>query len=385
MNLTNLKNIYHNDKGDYMKFKSTQTTIGDCCSNRKNNLDFIRFIAAAFVIYSHSFVLTNGNYNGELMVIFTKNNWSFGNFSVATFFILSGFLITQSYMNNPNILIYLKKRILRIIPALTIVILLSTFILGPIISTLPVSDYFSSRETYSYLKNIFFVPVYSLPGVFSGLINASINGSLWTIGYEFFFYIFVAILGILGFYKYKNSNLILFILFLYLNLYKQNLFVQTFTIFKILDLYSLIELGLYFTMGMMVYTYKDKIKLDNNLALISLIGLLLFWYQGNCIIPFVIFGSYLLFYFGFNNRINLSNFSKKGDYSYGMYIYAFPIQQLYIYLFNGRMNSYINFALAFITTLLFAILSWYLIEKPCLKLKKINLIKRRVEDENTTE
>lgn len=356
--------------------ENTKFTIGNYCNGRKNNLDFIRFLAASLVIYSHSFVLVQGNYNGELLVRYTKNNWSSGSLAVSTFLIISGFLVLQSYDRSNNVFSYFKKRILRIFPGLAVVTLLSVFILGPLLSTLSTKEYFQNSATYDYLKNIFLIPVYGLPGVFSNMANASINGSLWTIGYEFFFYILIAVMGIIGVFKFKWSQLYIFIAFIYIYIFKANIFMQSFTVFKILDIYTLIELGLSFSIGMLIYTYRNKIILDKWLALLALICLLLFWRQGVCVLPFIFFGSYLIFYIGYNQKIKVYNFTKYGDFSYGIYIYAFPIQQTYIYLLNGSITPYMNFILSFVTTLFFAALSWHLIEKPFLKLKSIKIFKR---------
>ena len=76
--------------------------IGQVCEGRNNNFDFIRFIAASMVIYSHAFPLSRGN-DGELLKDITNGQWSFGSLAVAVFFVISGFLISQSYDRKINL------------------------------------------------------------------------------------------------------------------------------------------------------------------------------------------------------------------------------------------------------------------------------------------
>ena len=105
--------------------------IGQVCEGRNNNFDFIRFIAASMVIYSHAFPLSRGN-DGELLKDITNGQWSFGSLAVAVFFVISGFLISQSYDRKNQPLNFIKARILRIFPGLIVVILLSALVLGPL-------------------------------------------------------------------------------------------------------------------------------------------------------------------------------------------------------------------------------------------------------------
>ena len=99
--------------------------IGQVCEGRRNNFDFIRFVATSMVIYSHAFSLSAGN-GGELLNDLTGGQWSFGSLAVAIFFVISGFLISQSYYRSNAPLVFVKARILRIFPALAVVLLLSS-------------------------------------------------------------------------------------------------------------------------------------------------------------------------------------------------------------------------------------------------------------------
>lgn len=360
-------------------------TIGSVCKGRSNNFDFIRFVAASLVIYSHAFPLSAGN-EGELLKDLTQSQWSFGSLSVAVFFIISGFLIAQSYDQGRNPIKYIKARVLRIFPGLACVLVLSAFVLGPIVTQLPMKEYFCNLQTYQYLKSVFLYPLYwNLPGVFeNNFYSPSVNGSLWTIPFEFFFYGVVLLLGILKLLQKKNINFALFLSFLLLEIYKHQLFPIE-GHFMSLPRYSLIELGLYFSAGMLLYSLRDYVVLNQHLAMISLVALSVLVLNGYYTIPFAIFGSYLIMYASFSEKVRLYQFSKYGDFSYGIYIYGFPVQQAVVFFNGGSMNPYVNMAFSYPITLILAVGSWYFIEKPCMRLKKVQLIKGDVPGKNLLE
>lgn len=345
-------------------------TIGQVCNGRDNNFDFIRFIAASLVIYSHAFPLSAGN-DGEILKDITAGQWSFGSLSVAVFFVISGFLISQSYDRKNEPLNFIKARVLRIFPGLIVVILLSAFVLGPIVTTLPIGEYFKNPVTWQYLKSIFPFPLYwNLPGCFeNNFYSPSVNGSLWTIPFEIFFYGVVLLLGVSGLLSKKKMSLIGYMGFVVLEVFKHQLFPVEGHIFGF-PRYSFIELGLYYFAGMVFYAYRKDILLDKHYAMISFVMLYLNILLGQYTLPFSIFGSYLIMYIAFSKKIRLSNFSKYGDFSYGVYIYGFPIQQTVTHFYGGTMNPYVNMAISYPVTVLFAAASWYFVEKPCMKLKK---------------
>ncbi|MFZ3590399.1 acyltransferase family protein [Bacillus sp. DJP31] len=330
--------------------------IEECINSRKNNLDIIRFIAASLVLFSHAYPLTTGNNGSEPFAIFTKGQMTFGEFAVSIFFVISGFLITQSFERSKDPIYYIKARTLRIFPGLVFCVLLSTFIVGPILTDLSLIDYFKNRETYDYLKTITLYWVqYDLPGVFeSNIWPGAVNGSLWTLWYEFFFYIVVVVLGVT---RLLDKRFVLLCFFLSTVLYflgKGGLYTDLFR---------------YFSAGMVFYLFRSQIKLNGWLALVSFVTLLLTAQLGYFVYSFTIFGAYLLFYLAFETRLRMHNFGKFGDFSYGIYIYAFPVQQVVVYLFNDQITPLGNFLFSFPITLIFAILSWYAIEKRALKYK----------------
>ena len=107
--------------------------MGTVNIERNNTLDFLRLISAIFVILHHSYPLT-GN-NSLLSVL--------GAIAVSTFFVISGYLVSQSWFSDPTPSRFLWKRILRIVPGLVTVVIFTIIIIGPVNTSLPVREYFS--------------------------------------------------------------------------------------------------------------------------------------------------------------------------------------------------------------------------------------------------
>ena len=127
-----------------------------------------------------------------------------GGLRVKVFFIMSGFLIFYSYIKNPNLKNYIRKRTKRILPPYLLVVILC-FIIGSFITNLRITEYLQSGESYSYLiNNILFLNFLqpTLPGVFENNPIQAVNGSLWTMKVEIMFYISVPIV----FYLLKKYN-----------------------------------------------------------------------------------------------------------------------------------------------------------------------------------
>lgn len=157
---------------------------------KSNNLQALRFIAAVMVIISHSFSVGMGDSSKEWFIILTNGQLSMGNLAVAVFFCAGGYLIAKSMCKAKKFSTYFKARINRIFPLLIIVVGLSMFLLGPIMTNLNLKDYMSDVTLYKYALNGLLIPVHELPGVFSNNIyGPTVNGSLWTLPVEFLCYI----------------------------------------------------------------------------------------------------------------------------------------------------------------------------------------------------
>src|SRR5438445_11285835 len=150
---------------------------------RQNNFDTLRLIAAISVIFSHSFLITEGTQNNELLILLTGNQSILGLTGVFVFFAISGFLVTQSFEQSPNPLHFLAKRPLRIFPGLFVATLLSAFVLAPLVTALPLGAYLSRPEPYEFLlgNTLLEQTVHNLPGVsfVHDPLRPELKGSLW--------------------------------------------------------------------------------------------------------------------------------------------------------------------------------------------------------------
>lgn len=298
----------------------------------------------------------------EPLFRFTSEQAHFGKLAVKVFFVISGFLITASYERSRNLRIFARARALRIFPGLTASVIMTAFIIGPLVTTLPLWQYFSSADTYLYLKAIILRNHDLLPGVFEhNAYRGPVNGSLWTLFYEALCYCVVAFLGITHLLK-SWVVLVVFvaaqIVFLPENWTWHRELLNTF-----------LTLFAPFSAGMLFYIFRDRIRMSPWILAVC-IGALLgsshftLWNRA-----FPLFGTYIILYLAFTPGIKLNDFAARGDMSYGLYIYAFPAQQCVTQFFGGKMNPMVNFAIALPVTLVCAYLSWNLVEKRFLKMK----------------
>lgn len=325
-----------------------------------NNFDFIRFMASVLVIESHSTQLTG---IGISYVKLLTKSVSLGNLCVDVFFMVSGYLILASYLRISNTRNYLIARALRIYPGLIIAVLITSLVIVPFIIPTTLEDYYKDHSTWLYLLNAI-MPLSEMISNINGfntgthnIYSPVVNGALWTIGWEIKCYFLIIILSLVQLLRHRLVILISTIALLLLYNFYYNIDAFRF--------YSL------FMTGMCFYLFRDKIAFNNKLlTILSVSSLIISCYFGVIFdVIFAISGGYLLFSFAFNPKVKLNNFGKYGDFSYGIYLYGFFIQQILIILNNGKMDNVLNFILALPIAILCGILSYYLIEKPCIRLK----------------
>lgn len=342
---------------------------------RKNSYDAIRLFAAVLVVFSHSFALTGHSEPGAGLI-------SLGAMGVWVFFILSGYLISKSWDQYPRFNVFFAKRALRIFPGLVVAVLVTIAVCGLFFTTLPVIDYLFHQETWTYLNNILLInSSFTLPGVFAeNIYPQAVNGSIWTLAYEFTMYLAVALIGV--FKLYKKIPPIAFWLFLFAfvliisivgsEYFALSLFYLTISQFLIF--------ALIFFSGVMMYKYESRIKLSYTAGILSFIAFVALSISFSDFTP--LFGATLLAYalFSIGKSTALSGFNKFGDFSYGVYIYAFPIQQM-IAAVTQTGDPYKMFALSLVLSFVAAAFSWHLVESKALGLKsKINPKKYPLEE-----
>lgn len=330
--------------------------------SNENNFDLLRLIAAFFVIVSHSFgILGKGLQQPALW--YTNKHLILSDVGLYIFFTISGFLVTQSLFNSDSLAYYLWKRFIRIVPALSVVNVVC-IITGVFVTSLPASNYLSNFETWTYfIKNTTLVKNQStLPGVFTSFKDDSVNASIWTILIEVKFYIllFIAAYPIL---TRKWLFLALFIVFQALRVYVtffHKISVEGFDF----DIYF--TYGTYFFLGSLYYCFKEDIPLEwfyaNILMAIALITVFTFLQP----VTEALFFAYCILIIGNSKAfINLRGY----DISYGLYLYAFPVQQLVLLTLGEALNPWLHVVISTVLALVPAFASWIFVERPLLKMK----------------
>ncbi|MGH7062344.1 MAG: acyltransferase family protein, partial [Stellaceae bacterium] len=169
---------------------------------RRNNFDALRLLAAVSVMFSHAFLIAEGTQQNEWLIRLTGNQSILGLCGVFVFFAISGFLVTQSFETTRDPLRFLAKRGLRIFPGLFVAAIVSAFVLAPLVTTLEPGAYFSQAAPYRYVvgNTLLDQRVHELPGVMfvNNPVGLEINGSMWTLRFEFMMYLMVLALGLFG-------------------------------------------------------------------------------------------------------------------------------------------------------------------------------------------
>jgi peptidoglycan/LPS O-acetylase OafA/YrhL len=328
-------------------------------AERFDSFDLLRAAGALLVLVSHSFVLTGRPEPG------VPGADTLGGLGVAIFFSISGYLIALSWRRDPRPGAFLVKRSLRIFPALGVAVVLAAFLLGPVVTRLPAGTYLASPETWGYLCNIGLYIVYPLPGVFEGLPHPrSVNGSLWTLPIEFTMYLIVAMVGVFcrGRAWAYAAVFTVFAALAITWLPAQN---QA-TIVYAMDARYLAIFGTYYFAGASIAAFRLERRLTTPLHSLLLLSLLATYSEPRAFtaVLWIALPAAAVSLGRSGNRAS-AWLSAKGDFSYGLYIYAFPVQQTLVMLWPAPpIVPYIAVVLA--ATLAFAVASWHWIERPAL-------------------
>ena len=348
--------------------------FAEAFQSRNNSFGFLRFFFAAMVVFSHSYAL--GGFGAEPLDRWSRGQETFGGVAVAAFFILSGFLITRSYTRTPSPLVYLWHRGLRILPGFWVCLVVTAFVFAPIIWVVEhgsLRGFFAASTDNPFLyvmsNSCLFMYRYGVAGLLGRLpLPRAFDGSLWSLYYELKCYIAVAVLGIVGIIpRQKRLVGLLFLAFWAVHLLDvavPGAAGRLVPYFR--NIYNL-KLPMYFLAGSAFYLYSKSIVFSTRLFIFSFALILLGLRYQFFLWVAPVAGCYTLFWLAF--RLPLSWFDKPGDFSYGLYIYSFPVQQMLAYFGGNRHGLYPYFALAMLISCGLAVLSYRFVEKPCLDLK----------------
>jgi len=339
--------------------------------NKNNAFDLLRIILALSVLFSHAYLI--GGYGQEPFVNLVKNQTYIAEFGVMGFFSLSGYLIAGSYERSESVYVFLWHRIVRIFPGFWFCLLVTGFIIAPVIyysdhHTISNFPFTGENSSFSFLYRNFFLEVnqWSIGDTLkNSAYKLSLNGSLWSLRPEFYCYIFIMLIGLGGIFNENKLPFIIITILLYLFYGLKIVFNVSYgPTFLILS--NALKLYTCFLLGAFFYMYREKLQFNNKgLIIITAIILLLLKFGGyNIAAPVLI------------SILCISLFSKfkakfKYDISYGLYIYAFPIEQMVYKLWGAYLNVWGFLIITILITAAVSFFSFILVEKPFLRLKNI--------------
>ena len=324
--------------------------------------DLWRIGLSLLVILTHSFPISYGEadflVSGATAPIFAS--------ILPIFFALSGFLVTGSALRTRSVRVFLTFRILRIVPALMTEVTLAALVLGPLLTTLPLGEYFSDPRFHVYFGNIVGWIHYALPGVFENNPRPGmVNQNLWTLDPELFCYAAMAALMVtrlvysrwLMTAGWLAGTAVLLGANMWMGLYEVN------------GTFKGPTLLYYFLSGVVAYHWRDHIPVNRWLFAVAAAGAYGLFLLPHHVFIVPVLLIYVMIYIGMQKMPRIAIFSR-GDYSYGLYLYAYPIQQTLALLFPAIREWYWNFGLGTLAALAVAMASWHLVEKPALSLKR---------------
>jgi peptidoglycan/LPS O-acetylase OafA/YrhL len=319
--------------------------------------DYLRLGLATAVLAWHSVILSTGS------IPLDRALWS-GPFRflpaaiLPMFFALSGFLVSAS-LERTRVHQFLTLRVMRIVPALCVVVVLCALVLGPLFTTLPLRDYFKSPEFAGFFLNIVGLVHVTLPGVFEHNPDGGVIAiQLWTIPFEFESYIALAILSLLNVLRDRGAFVRIIVgCSLAATVYAW--FIAPVSPFGHVPGPLLI---LCFLAAVSVYLYRDAIPYTHGLGIASaIVSAILLQIPNACYLAaFPI--AYLTVWLGLKTPPKIPF----GDLSYGVYLIHFPIEQTVMHFFPGAGSWWRLTLLALPPTFACAWLSWNLVEHPIL-------------------
>ena len=330
----------------------------------RNSFQLIRLVLAIAVLYRHSFDLLAAPH-ADLVLDLIPPRTHLGRIALCFFMVVSGFLVTHSWFHSAGWRDFLKRRVLRVYPAFLVASVFSAFVAAPLGSRAAL-DYLESLDLFGFVVTALTLGKLEIPPSFlSNPYPGQVNGSLWSIRIEFECYLGLMALGLLGVLRRRIVVLAIFALMLVAHAV-QGYVPSSF------DRYAHhLQLSTFFVAGMVFYLYRRQIP--STYGWLEVAGLVVIG-TGILEVGFVellpVAGTYLLLYLAYEPRLLRFTLGRSLDLSYGIYLYAWPVQQLLIQAFGPALNPWTLSLAALLGSGLLAWLSWTLIERPALAFKR---------------
>lgn len=345
-----------------------------------NAFGFLRLTLAVLVIVAHTPELADGNRHREILSSIFGTT-TFGGLAVNGFFVISGFLITASYISSCDPVSYLKKRVTRIYPGFLVAYLLCIILVAPLGGA---SFSGGASDIGRVIVEAVFLQPPRVVYPFPGMPYPALNGAMWTIAYEFRCYLVIMGLGMLGLLRSRQTMLALTLAITILTLCLPERAYHAFqTTPEMLgpvpwprpqdlllgSLRKFLGLLQVFMVGSCLYLYRDKLKFSPARVLLALLLLSpLLFSQAFCDIAISLFFGYFLIGFAYLNTTNIfTRINNKEDISYGVYLAGWPVEKLLLW-WRPELPLVPLAIAAIVLSLLYGFASWRLVERPVMKL-----------------
>lgn len=358
--------------------RSISPSLHQVFDPKSNALNTWRLVLATGVIFWHSWPLTRRHISFAPAHQLLAYGWVDG------FFAISGFLITWSWFKNPRVRDYFVARGLRILPGFWVCLIITAFIIAPTAVAIqrgPAAKLLLSRAPIAYVleNSAVVIRKQGIDGTPRGVPWQGFwNGSLWTLSFEVLCYVAIAVLGVVGLLRRRWLIPTALVLALFWSARLPQLsgsideppntqpHIDVATAVPIMESVTA-RFAIMFLAGALIYQFRNVIPARWSLVALSVVIVLaasvLPDYRLVAAIPL----AYAIITSG--ALIHNKRFSLRTDLSYGMYVYAFPIQQVLIICGLGILNPIFFAIIAVLATLPLAALSWFLVEKRALSLK----------------
>jgi peptidoglycan/LPS O-acetylase OafA/YrhL len=350
-------------------------------AGRPTGFDYLRIVLSLAIVCVHSIITSYGETAGA--AVWHLPYRPVVGMLLPMFFALSGFLVAGSLFRTTSLVQFLGLRVIRIYPALAVEVLISALLIGPLLTSLPLKDYFGSPVFFSYLLNISGHIHYLLPGLFqNNPFPDIVNMQLWTVPFELGCYITLSVLAVLGIRKFHWIAPAATVLLLLAYFVVRVIVKKEWALIAIPGGLPGQLLIACFLSGVSLYLYKEKLPWSRSLCAMSgvMTGLLLgFIPLGDFIAAPV--AAYFTVSLGVTNPKKL-RVLQGADYSYGIYLYGFVLQQALVSAFPWAREWWINILVCVPASMAVAAVSWHFIEKPALNLRRYFQPKRVERNES---
>lgn len=336
----------------------------------RNAFDAVRLILASLVVLEHSYFLIDGTSERDPLYLLTYGQTNCGHFAVVMFFVLSGFLVTHSLLQSKSIVYFLLKRVARIVPAFLLASAIGCLVVGSLAASDPLS-YLEAQNWYRIAVSVLALKQVGVIGALEGNRLELVNGTLWTIKYEFDCYLALALLGAAGLLRPVWRPVVYTCL-------AAVLAVSMARPLPAID-YGVPALlvsspdkwpGLFpfFIVGSAFYLWRERIPKSPVLFTVALTWLVASAIMGGMFWALLFAGSYAVLFVSLSAAAELKLFGRRVDLSYGLYLYGWPIQQLLLYWSGQRLSPLVLFVTALACSYVIAWASWTVVERPSLDL-----------------